>query len=159
MKYFIIIFCTNSTYLTCLQHSNMSGSIAAHRGDSLTMHSSTSLAAHRGDSFDDFDGFWLTEINIDFNKNASLNFALKSVEEKVTEAIEIGLAKVKNHAKDTKYLEMYVLPLYIGRIEDTPAPSPKEKFRYIFDVPYDTTEVVIKKKKAFWKCFEPCVKF
>lgn len=119
-----------------------------------------SIAAVRGDSMDDFEGFWLTQVNVVFNKNDGLNSLLKTREQKVNDAIEKGMAAVRANYRNVHYMERYVLPrnddeFMIG----SPFSWPEEKFRPIWETACEKKQPKEKKRIMRWACFAPSVKF
>jgi hypothetical protein len=119
-----------------------------------------SIAAIRGDSMDDFDGFWLTEVNVVSNKNDGLNSLLKTREEKMNDAIEKGMAAVRANYSKVHYTERYVLPNHDDFMIGSPFSWPEEKFRPVWETSSCMKkQPKVKKRTMRWACFAPSVKF
>lgn len=125
-----------------------------------------SITAERGDSLDnDFEGFWLVEVNIVHNKNDGLNVVMKSVAEKAEDTIHKAMAKTMANCpvKDDKMKHCTERSMLRrtqssdGFVVDCPL-SRTPIFMNNFDT---NNSVVVREKKKLWMlgCSIPCVRY
>lgn len=116
-----------------------------------------SLIAHRGDSLDEFDAFWFAEGDIVLNKNDNLNNALKSVDQKMEEAVEIAMTKVREKYRPIPhYIERCMLPKIDNHNVRTAIVS---NIGHIVINSFENEDIdVTKKSKKLWSCIYPSVK-
>ncbi len=133
------------------------------------MYVSASMNVGREDSLDDFDGFWLTEVNIVNNQNDNLNNALKTPEEKALDMVDKVMSKIRVNTILPEYTERCMIPsarhIYTQDSDDdfvigSPIPHIDERIQRMADL-FDKQEkpIVKKKKKSIWNCVLPCVKY
>ena len=94
----------------------------------------SSVQTARLTSEDDFEGYWLVNVNIVRNSNDALNYALKSTEEKVLDSCEAAMRGIRDMKVQDYYVEQCMRPyktsISVGNNDkETPASLTKPQKR------------------------------